>query len=88
MPMPKPVCRASLNHKWVQLEVCRTFLGGGMGMNITAHVGIRGKPNRGSNFLPLAPAFSRFSRGSNSNNSNIDIVYSKKVKVTVVTVIQ
>ena len=25
--MPKPVCRASLNNRWVQYEVCITFLG-------------------------------------------------------------
>ena len=37
MPMPKPVCRTSLNNEWVQYEVCRTSLGRGMGMNITAH---------------------------------------------------
>ena len=36
MPMPKPVCRTFLNNKWVQCEVCITFLGRGMGMNITA----------------------------------------------------
>ena len=36
-PMPKPVCRKSLNNRWVQYEVCITFLGRGMGMNITAH---------------------------------------------------
>ena len=36
MPMPKPVSRTSLDNKWVQYEVCGTFLGRGMGMNITA----------------------------------------------------
>ena len=38
MSMPNPVCRTSLNNKWLQYEVCRTFLGRGMGMNITAHI--------------------------------------------------
>ena len=28
MPMPKPACRASLNNKWVQYEVGRTFWAG------------------------------------------------------------
>ena len=37
MPMPKPVCRTHLYNKIVQLEVCRTFSGGGMGINGTAH---------------------------------------------------
>ena len=36
MPMPMPVCRTCLNYKWEQYEVCITFLGRGMGMNITA----------------------------------------------------
>ena len=38
MPVPKPVCRTCLNNKRVrgQYEVCTTFLGRGMGMNITA----------------------------------------------------
>ena len=36
MPMPGPVCRICLNDKWVQYEFCRTFLRGGVGMNITA----------------------------------------------------
>ena len=31
MPMPKPVCRTKLYNKIVQLEVCRTFSGRGMG---------------------------------------------------------
>ena len=39
MPMPKSVCRTSLDNKWVQYEVCKTFLGRGMGMNITAQSG-------------------------------------------------
>ena len=37
MPMPRPVCRAKLYNKIVQLEVCRTFSGRGMGINGTAH---------------------------------------------------
>ena len=37
MPMPKPVCRTKLYNKIVQLEVCRTFSGRGMGINGTAH---------------------------------------------------
>ena len=37
MPMPKPVCRANVYHKIVQLEVCRTFSGRGMGMHSIAH---------------------------------------------------
>ena len=36
--MPKPVCIILLNHKLVQLEVCRFLPGMGMGLNITAHV--------------------------------------------------
>ena len=36
MPMPKPVCRTNLYNKIVQLEVCRTFSGRGMGINGTA----------------------------------------------------
>ena len=36
MPMPKPVCRTDLYNKIVQLEVCRTFSGRGMGINGTA----------------------------------------------------
>ena len=37
MPKPKPVCRTSLNSKWVQYEACVTFLGRGIRiMNITA----------------------------------------------------
>ena len=35
--MPKPVCRTNLYNKIVQLEVCRTFSGRGMGINGTAH---------------------------------------------------
>ena len=38
MPMPKPVCKTPLNSMWVQYEVRITFLGRGMGMNITAQV--------------------------------------------------
>ena len=38
MPMPKPVCRTKLYNKIVQLEVCRTFSGRGMGINGTAHM--------------------------------------------------
>ena len=38
MPMPKPVCRTNLYNNIVQLEVCITFSGRGMGMNITAHI--------------------------------------------------
>ena len=37
MPMPMPFCRTCLNSKRVQYEVCRTFLGRGMDMNIAAH---------------------------------------------------
>ena len=37
MPNPKTVCRANLYNKIAQLEVCITFSGRGMGMNITAH---------------------------------------------------
>ena len=40
MPMPKPVCRTNLYNKILQLEICRTFSGRGMGMNITAHIGV------------------------------------------------
>ena len=36
MPMPKPVCRTNLYNKIIQLEVCRTFSGRGMGINGTA----------------------------------------------------
>ena len=36
MPMPKTVCRTILYSNIVQLEVCRTFSGRGIGMNITA----------------------------------------------------
>ena len=36
MPMPKPVCRTKSYNKIVQLEVCRTFSGRGMGINGTA----------------------------------------------------
>ena len=36
MPMPKPVCRTSLNSKRVQYEVRRTFLGRGIGMHVSA----------------------------------------------------
>ena len=36
MPMPKPVCRTKLYNRIVQLEVCRTFSGRGMGINGTA----------------------------------------------------
>ena len=36
MPMPKPVCRTKLFNKIVNLEVCLTCSGRGMGMNITA----------------------------------------------------
>ena len=39
MPMPKPVCRTNLYKKIVQLEVCRTFSGRGMGINGTAQDG-------------------------------------------------
>ena len=35
MPMPKTVCTTNLYNKTVQLEVCRTFPGRGMGMNIS-----------------------------------------------------
>ena len=38
MPMPKPVCRTRIYNKIVQLEVCRTFSGRGMGLNGTAHI--------------------------------------------------
>ena len=38
MPMPKPVRRTNLYNNIVQLEVCRTFSGRGMGMNITAQL--------------------------------------------------
>ena len=37
MPMPKAVCRAPLNNKWVQYEVRIILLGRGMATNITAH---------------------------------------------------
>ena len=36
-PLPKPVCRTSSNNKWAPHQVCITFQGRGMGMNITAH---------------------------------------------------
>ena len=36
MPMPKPVCRTNLYDNIVQLEVCITFSGRGMGINGTA----------------------------------------------------
>ena len=36
MPMPMPVCRTNLYNKIVQLEVCRTCSGSGMGINGTA----------------------------------------------------
>ena len=36
MPMPKPVCRTNSFNKIVQLDVCRTFSGRGMGINGTA----------------------------------------------------
>ena len=42
--MPKPACGRSLNDEWVQHEVCRTFLGRGMGISITA----QGAPPSGS----------------------------------------
>ena len=56
MPMPKTVCGTHVYNKLMQLEVCRTFLGRGMGMNITAQLhlllcsspeggGARGTPN-------------------------------------------
>ena len=38
MPIPKTVCRTILYNKIVQLEVCITFSGKGMGMHITAHI--------------------------------------------------
>ena len=38
MPMPKTVCRTTLYNKMIQLEVCTTFSGRGMGMNITAQL--------------------------------------------------
>ena len=38
MPMPKPVRRTKLYNKIVQLEVCRTFSGRGMGINGTAQL--------------------------------------------------
>ena len=38
MPMPKPVCRTNLYNQIVQLEVCRTFSGRGMGINGTAQL--------------------------------------------------
>ena len=38
IPTPKTVCRTYLHYKWVQYEVCRTCLGRGMGINITAHI--------------------------------------------------
>ena len=38
MPMPKPVCRTKLYNKIVQLEVCITFSGRGMGISGTAHL--------------------------------------------------
>ena len=38
MPMPKPVCITNLYSKIVQLEVCRTFSGRGMGINGTAQI--------------------------------------------------
>ena len=38
MPMPKTVCVPNLYNKLVQLEVCNTCLGRGMGTNITAHM--------------------------------------------------
>ena len=37
MPMPKTFCTTYLYNKIVQLEVCKTCSGRGMGMNITAH---------------------------------------------------
>ena len=41
--MPKPVCRAKLYNKIVQLEVCRTFSGRGMGINGTAQAHVLDK---------------------------------------------
>ena len=38
MPMPKPVCITFVDNNWVQYEVYITFLGRGMGMNVTAHI--------------------------------------------------
>ena len=38
MPMPKPVCITKLYNKIVQLQVCITFSGRGMGINGTAHI--------------------------------------------------
>ena len=38
MPVPNGVCGTCSYDKWVQYEVCRTCLGRGMGMNITAQV--------------------------------------------------
>ena len=37
IPMPMPVCKICSSSKWVQCEVCRTVLGRGKCMNITAH---------------------------------------------------
>ena len=39
VPMPRPARRTLLNKIWVQYEACMIFLGRGMGMNITAHIG-------------------------------------------------
>ena len=39
MPMPKPVCRTSLNGTSVQCDSCVTFGSKGVGMNITAQLG-------------------------------------------------
>ena len=49
VPMPKPVCRTCLNKKWVQFEVCITFLGRGRGTNITARSQLAARLDRGLN---------------------------------------
>ena len=55
MPMPKPVCRTKLYKQIVQLEVCRTFSGRGMGINGTAQITRRtGRPDRET---PPSPIF-------------------------------
>ena len=51
MPVPKTVCRTTLCNNIVQLEVCITFSGRGMGMKIHSSTAAR-TPRRGEETAP------------------------------------
>ena len=72
--MPKPFCRTNLYNKIVQLEVCRTFSGRGMGMNITAHTSSF-LPSGGHQLAPLRHEVRQLRRRPSCPDDRLNNIY-------------